>query len=84
MFSRSSATQAAGAKKESIKKNEQVLHHRHKFSGQTLSSQAEVLPFLQNHTIPVVWPRHEGDADGGKYLLAWWQLVEGRLMQQGR
>lgn len=45
MFSRSSATQAAGAKKESIKKNEQVLHHRHKFSGQTLSSQAEVLPF---------------------------------------
>lgn len=45
LFSRSSATQASGAKKESIKKNEQVLHHRHKFSGQTLSSQAEVLPF---------------------------------------
>lgn len=68
MFSRSSATQASGAKKESIKKlagaaaQAQVLC-------ETLSSQAEVLP-SQNHTIPVIWPRHEDDADGGKYLLA--------------
>lgn len=33
------------SKERKHKKNEQVLHHRHKFSGQTLSSQAEVLPF---------------------------------------